>query len=1112
MTGSSSKAKLVAALKKAGGDKISLDAGDPSDLVKKDLFIREMTYRQVVHELLDGTVPQVSARLIQGALVTGRINTSKRFRWAQAIAESQVPFRDLLSGVRHSNPKEGLLVNSWWTNTENGSALGTFNLRVLHHMAVLWDSGGKEDEVLITDGQPQGILLQVRVLQDPVHRMPCTVLLALIQDFGLRGTTEFSHQVYGLIPTRTSPGMEPSLEDFLHQVMGNRSSGRADLLLPDKHMQPLIPPGFAESSICLMRYEHLDFDALAKVKYLSKGRTSFLDSFKAKKAILVSCKSLPLWGDSKVVVLTPGENVLPREKILPEMLRIKMEIEFPAIAKLVIGGRGAGVEVEGRLAASLLEADGLDFPFLSNQVNELAQAAFLPSQEVESPSDLILDSKREATEVERLERDFSTERGKRIELEQKVQALNDQIDSGAEQDERTRARLDHFEGVFSGIRRSLGAGKDALAEDFPRRVAELAAQLSVSVAGFLDVKMREAALVADVDVLRTQVQTQADELKVLKKDDNSFAHDEEPTLSAGEAVQQPTENPALSSMEGPTISEDREIVPTYFSSFCSTTPLSKVKEEYSTWMLGLAGFSTPGRPRLGIIGERRWVLSDLLGPCPINLEARGQFKVAIRDPGNTWILRFNFPDTRVEGTVWSNIVRLTETGDGTRIEHGIVRLTIAHAQRPSPQDVPSVLQSLFQTAITEDLRKNLNGIPLELNRENIENVVNDVLLNPERKLPVLIVSRSTGDEELCVDPIGLGRSLQGMAVVCSLAKGCGISLTHALRAASVDWKHLGCWDGSVRVYLPGFTPSSDPKKHSLWFRQFLELKHSGERIRFVARKVAANVIELQYPSGFSRIIEDHDLRVAGEESLRISKSGKSKEQVVALQGEVRLLQEANQSLRLDADQVSGLRNTISQLEGLFEESNQERKFAQEDAEQQRQRAGKLAMELKLIKQKLPIEQIEVTPSWLLDGLIQEQWNPYGAYVRLLQSRYSDHVIFLPEALKSADECIYTKPGKPKKMLRDLVTKYYEALLSGEGDRAGIRIFGVDGFAAKENDTLSIEGERARTKSFEGKDWFMENHLKITKGGTPTTAFRVHFIWDSQNRRILVGHVGEHLPP
>ena len=98
------------------------------------------------------------------------------------------------------------------------------------------------------------------------------------------------------------------------------------------------------------------------------------------------------------------------------------------------------------------------------------------------------------------------------------------------------------------------------------------------------------------------------------------------------------------------------------------------------------------------------------------------------------------------------------------------------------------------------------------------------------------------------------------------------------------------------------------------------------------------------------------------------------------------------------------------------------------------------------------------------------------------------------------------------LLVRLVTEYRDALIA-KGDAQARKCFGKHEFAAKESETV-VKNKvllRLRTFEYQGRPMPMLRHIKIGVDDDETKTVRVHFHWDSDKKRIIVGYCGKHLP-
>lgn len=131
---------------------------------------------------------------------------------------------------------------------------------------------------------------------------------------------------------------------------------------------------------------------------------------------------------------------------------------------------------------------------------------------------------------------------------------------------------------------------------------------------------------------------------------------------------------------------------------------------------------------------------------------------------------------------------------------------------------------------------------------------------------------------------------------------------------------------------------------------------------------------------------------------------------------------------------------------------------------------------------------------------------------IIEGTYGDRCTVLSSARKSAEKMDGFVQGKDLlELLQRLVTKYRAALLEG-GDNKARNIFGKSEYAAKESETVMNNKamRRERTFEYEGESTEMFRHLKIGADDDSTKTIRVHFHWDPDREKIVIGYCGEHL--
>lgn len=129
------------------------------------------------------------------------------------------------------------------------------------------------------------------------------------------------------------------------------------------------------------------------------------------------------------------------------------------------------------------------------------------------------------------------------------------------------------------------------------------------------------------------------------------------------------------------------------------------------------------------------------------------------------------------------------------------------------------------------------------------------------------------------------------------------------------------------------------------------------------------------------------------------------------------------------------------------------------------------------------------------------------------SLYPEKMTVLPSAYESAEKLddVSTRGGRLLKLLIKLGSEYYETL-AGKGDSEARHVFSPSEYSACESETVRSGGlGRLREFYYNGKQICMEQHLKIGVAADTSKTLRCYFAWLAEERRLVIGYCGEHLP-
>lgn len=215
-----------------------------------------------------------------------------------------------------------------------------------------------------------------------------------------------------------------------------------------------------------------------------------------------------------------------------------------------------------------------------------------------------------------------------------------------------------------------------------------------------------------------------------------------------------------------------------------------------------------------------------------------------------------------------------------------------------------------------------------------------------------------------------------------------------------------------------------------------------------------------------------------------------------------------------ADLCSEQSQTILKLEGALHQSAQERETADQKASDLRVRLRGLEAQLSELLSRPAVTPSDNPPERAACFKSVLSGSPtLGESLRFFQDAFPDRLVVLDSASRSAkDSEGFAHPDQAFDLLRRLVIDYFEALDSGLGDTKAREVFGKGKYAAVESETVSTNtrAQALRTFSYKGYLIVMNRHLKLGHRPGPTENVRIHFHWDAEDRKVVIGWAGPHL--
>jgi hypothetical protein len=488
---------------------------------------------------------------------------------------------------------------------------------------------------------------------------------------------------------------------------------------------------------------------------------------------------------------------------------------------------------------------------------------------------------------------------------------------------------------------------------------------------------------------------------------------------------------------------------------------------------------------------------DLIGSDGCSIKVRWS-----RDRSE-YLLRFVHRDEAPE-IDWSTTFRLARRDGGTVLEAAVARDAPRGVMLEPKAGAPRVVIDLIQRHEAAVRPRELVLPALKCRTANdVVALLDQLLLLPERTVPVVIVARDVHGDGAVVDLDVIARQMQGIAVVASLD---GVDSTYAFeklltdRGRSAD---LRCFNGAIHTYGPTADLDTD---HRLWLRRSLETLPEDVRSDYVGETLARHQSLNRAPPSLLFAIEDFDRR----ERAAIKESARPPAQSASEAVGTGELDRLRTDLKAAEDLLLEVQDQAVRAEEGRRAAEQRRELA--ELETSTERMLRETLQAQIAERRTAAAAASLSPG-MRDGLravaARSAPSPKQS-LEVLAALFPERVVILQEALDSAetDGARFRKPEEVWNLLQRLSTGYYEALMKG-GDALARRVFSNSEFAAQGSDgeMNSPACQRDRTRHYKGKAVVMWAHLRAGGHGAAEDCLRIHFFWLPEEKKILVGHCG-----
>lgn len=467
----------------------------------------------------------------------------------------------------------------------------------------------------------------------------------------------------------------------------------------------------------------------------------------------------------------------------------------------------------------------------------------------------------------------------------------------------------------------------------------------------------------------------------------------------------------------------------------------------------------------------------------------------------SWILK-NADDT-VRGRQWSSEIGLKVVGNSCELSCIVATeeastLVLQPVQASRPRLIRYAVSNL-SGAEGVHFDASVPGLTVKrvgVSADSYRGLLYDIE-SRERDYPIVLVSPHK-DGAYPVNADHLQQDLVGLAQVVKVE-----AEFDSYDMEEILGRRWSAWDGAVNVlHMP---TASGFIRSRVFLSDVIEnwgdTQHS--RISEILAWVTHNT---NIPRLRKRIRPEGVMRLAIRQSLNVAKERRQQLNEKEIREEFERLAEAaeeqNQWIELLEDTNGSLENELQQLRLDLDE--------RED-ELSKQRRSVDALKLQLRNSGAYTSSVD--GAQLLRMLSRADVPEPEECLELIESVYGDRCEILDTAKRSAKES--NQFGQNRQLLDLLIrlVTQYRAVLLEKGDSEARKVFGKNEFAAKESETVmgSPTLRRAREFEYQGAMVEMFRHLKIGVADDLIKTIRVHFHWDNQRQKIVIGYCGKHLP-
>ncbi len=490
-------------------------------------------------------------------------------------------------------------------------------------------------------------------------------------------------------------------------------------------------------------------------------------------------------------------------------------------------------------------------------------------------------------------------------------------------------------------------------------------------------------------------------------------------------------------------------------------------------------------PYVSVRRSLRQAIVDLLPPqappwvLPItgDLKVAGgnelEFSTAGDEKGPAlWTCNWSHPDVAGTGVSRVERIQLAQVGPGTS---QLEILEMASAQDSSeerlsvpPRGISLVapIMNGFQCSVEG---RPISSIPRLVSDETVEVFVRDDLSSHRRRLPLVLVSKTSKEGTPSVDPTRLAQITAGLAEVFLLQDD-----SVAMSLSDLLSRRLECTNGSVRVYNPGFAKNANPLHHPVTL---------GDTIK-----------------SWRRTSFDPELYL-------LERVGKAS---AITHSEGSTIQEARRLLRAELGrhlaQQRSARATLEEQVGHLRTELEEKTRYVKDLEDELERQRKLWYEYR------PKRLTDEAPVITSGEAVLPEFESVHAVLQYAAEQWPNTLTVLQSAWDSAQETDSrrkTEVFTALTAIKETADQTFEGAHFGQNLETVYRLKFNLRYRPRDHQATVDEYGDFRRFMYDGRRVLFENHITI--GPNSNSCLQIYFLLDPASKKVVIGYCGKHLP-